>query len=93
MTKKEEVVAVNNVSSEFDLLKLLDKIDLETKDRQVLQVLGENELVFEDEQFFLEETRTPQNRKKLSRNAAKEILLDYAIKHMSNKKKSAKIKE
>ena len=90
--KKENVNSVDNSSAE-DFIQILNTIDLKVKDRQVVQVLGENELVFEDGQFFLEETRNPQNRKKLSRNAAKEIFSDFAIKSRCNKKKVSNVKE
>lgn len=82
-----------SVSPGQDLMSILNSIDLKVKDRQIIQVLGENELLFEDGQFFLEETRNPKNKKKLSRSAAKEILMDFAIKHNRNKKKSVAIKE
>lgn len=89
--KEKSNIATNSI--EQDLIKILEGIDLKVKNRQVVQVLGENELVFEEEQFFLEETRNPKNRKKISRNAAKELLLDFAIKHNRNKKKNIIIKE
>lgn len=89
---KEATKSIDN-TPEQDLMTILNSIDLKVKDRQVVQVLGENELVFEEGQFFLEETRNPKKRKQLSRNAAKEILMDFAIKYNSKKKKIHKIKE
>ncbi len=93
--EKKDVGNVENVNknSNNELIKILERIDIKTKDRQVVQVLGENELVFEEGQFFLEETRNPQSRKKLSRNAAKELLLDFAIKYRFNKKKTDTVRE
>lgn len=89
---KEATKSIDN-TPEQDLMTILSSIDLKVKDRQVVQVLGENELVFEEGQFFLEETRNPKKRKQLSRNAAKEILMDFAIKYNSKKKKTHRIKE
>lgn len=94
MFKKTDDALNNSYKSyEETLINILESINLKASNRQVVEVLGENELIFEGGEFFLEETRNPKNRKKISRNGAKEILLDHAIKNKTKRKITNIVKE
>lgn len=74
---------IENKTEVESLENIVDEVDISAENRKVVEVLGEHTLVFEEGQFFLEETRNPLQRKILSRNQAKEIFMEYKIKNLS----------
>lgn len=88
---KEELEALKERTEEVHLnfTKLTENLDISSDKYKVLLVLGENELIYNDGEFYVGETLSPENKRKISKQRAQQIFVDYYSRYHIK----AKIKE
>ncbi len=88
---KEELESLKERTEEVHLnfTELVDNLDISADEYRVLLVLGENELIYNNGEFYIGDTLSPDNKKKVSKKQAKQIFVDYYARYHIK----AKIKE
>ncbi len=88
-TKKMSLQEIENIKEKIenvhvDFLEIVDKVDIAAESYRVLLILGENELVYDNGEFYIGETLKSDSRKKISRKQAQSIFVDYYVRHHIN---------
>ncbi len=86
---KKESISNEEVKKEIlehiDFLNKLDEINVSAKDYRVIVTLGEEELVYDNGEFYLCNTKDSRvKRKKIGKSQAKDIYIEYFIRYILN---------
>ena len=97
MTKEElEEFRKKQEEMHLNFTNLIEQLNISSEEYRVLLVLGQNELVYSNGEFYIGETLDPDSNKKISREKAKDIFVDYYLDRnikINKEKEEKEIKE
>lgn len=86
--KKLTKVEIERIKKEkersVEFLALIEEIDITADKYKVILTLGENELVYDDGEFYICETMDQKKRRKIARKYAQQIYVDYFMRYHIN---------
>lgn len=93
-----EAMIKKQIAEHVDFLKLIDAIDISSKEFRVILTFGTDELVYDDGEFYLVDAIDIGKRKKLSKKQARDMYIEYFIRYqlnpiLENKKVKEMVKE
>lgn len=84
-TKQEiENIKKEKENNSLNFLKLIDEIDITADKYKVILTLGENELIYDDGEFYISETLNENKRRKIARKYAQQMYVDYMMRYHIN---------